>query len=86
MIGYVVVNFIAYRIFIASLLKQIYHVKYDISKGGGDLKTKTKLDHSSTRNRLNKVGNANDQSARSVYDNTINDSLVVHNNQRESYD
>ena len=28
-IGYVAVNFIAYRIFVASLLKQIYHVKHD---------------------------------------------------------
>jgi len=31
-IGYVGVNFIAYRIFVASLLKQIYHVKHDRSR------------------------------------------------------
>jgi hypothetical protein len=32
-IGFVLVNFIAYRLFVASILKQIYQVKHDRNEG-----------------------------------------------------
>jgi hypothetical protein len=34
-IGYIVVNFLAYRIFVASVIKQVYNVKHHRGMGSG---------------------------------------------------